>query len=492
MATSALVDVRRVAPATRTTSGGNHVKFRSTRPRAVAVVLALALAATACGSGRSASSDDGNGGGTATTAAETSTDFGTLASPCGPAEGTNGATDQGVTADSIAVGYGDDAGYQGSPGLNHQISDAMKAMIDWCNEQGGVNGRTVVGHYYDAKITETANVVAEACKQDFMLVGSGWALAAGGETARLGCKLPAVPALVGGSELGMAPLMVTPVPTVIDYNVVQVASALAKAYPEQVKKAAVMVPPLPASVETIEKVENTYPDEGWTFLDECKQQYALTGEADWKPFVQKLKECGAEVVVFSGGNPNFQNVLDAAAQIEYDPIWLVESNFYDQAFADWNSSGNADNVYLRFAFVPFGQAEPGSATEAYLDLVKDHGGDTSLLGAQAASAFLLWATAAKQCGADLTRDCAMEKLKAIHSWTGGGLHADMDPGGNLPAPCGLVLKMEGTKFIQWDPATENEFACDPSYLVKVDPPVEAQAALNLGPDRITTKNGTGQ
>ena len=35
-----------------------------------------------------------------------------------------------------------------------------------------------------------------------------------------------------------------------------------------------------------------------------------------------------------------------------------------------------------------------------LDLlnVKDHGGDTSLLGAQAASAFLLWATAAKQCG----------------------------------------------------------------------------------------------
>jgi len=463
--------------------------------RWLAPVLAIALAAGACGSGRSSSSSDdgsgsGSGGGTATT--EVSSDsFGTLASPCGPGEGDNTATDQGVTADSIAIGYGDDAGYQGSPGLNHQISDAVKAMIDWCNDQGGINGRKVVGHYYDAKITETANVVAEACQQDFMLVGSGWALATSGETARLGCGLPAVPALVGGSELGMAPLMVTPVPTVIDFHVTQVAAAMAEGFPEAVKKAAVMYPPLPAAMETVEKVEVTFPKEGWNFLD-CEQQYGLNGEADWKPFAQKLKDCGAELVFFSGGNPNFQNVLDAAAQLDYHPIWLVESNFYDQAFADWNSNGNADNVYLRFAFVPFGQAEPGSATQQYLDLLDEHGGDTSMLGAQAVSAFLLWATAAKECGADLTRGCVMDELKAITSWDAGGLHAEMNPGGNLPGPCGLVLKMEGTEFIQWNPATKNEFVCDPKYLVEVDPPVSAAEQLNLGPDRITTKNGTGQ
>jgi ABC-type branched-subunit amino acid transport system substrate-binding protein len=244
-------------------------------------------------------------------------------------------------------------------------------------------------------------------------------------------------------------------------------------------------------MESVDKVVATFPSEGWSFLD-CKQQYAISGEADWKPFVQKLKDCGAELVYFSGGNPNFQNVLDAAAQLDFHPIWQVEANFYDQAFADWNTNGNADDVYLRFAFVPFGQARSGSATQQYLDLLKASGGDTSLLGAQAVSAFLLWATAAKDCGAQLTRDCVMTHLKAVHSWTGGGLHAEMDPGGNLPGPCGMVLKMEGTKFLQWNPSTENEFECNPKYLVKVDPPVPAAVALNLDSNRITTKNGTGQ
>ena len=44
-------------------------------------------------------------------------------------------------------------------------------MIDWCNEQGGINGRQIVGNYYDAAITNVVNVTTEACSQVFMLVG---------------------------------------------------------------------------------------------------------------------------------------------------------------------------------------------------------------------------------------------------------------------------------------------------------------------------------
>ena len=72
---------------------------------------------------------------------------------------------QGVTDRSITIGYGDDAGYQASPGLDHEMSDAVKGMIEWCNDQGGINGRTVDGVYYDAKITEANNVMAEACTE---------------------------------------------------------------------------------------------------------------------------------------------------------------------------------------------------------------------------------------------------------------------------------------------------------------------------------------
>ena len=54
-------------------------------------------------------------------------------------------------------------------------------MIEWCNDQGGINGRTVEGNYYDAKITRSTNVMTEACTQVFMLVGEGWALDGGAE-----------------------------------------------------------------------------------------------------------------------------------------------------------------------------------------------------------------------------------------------------------------------------------------------------------------------
>ena len=59
--------------------------------------------------------------------------------------------------------------------INTAARMAMKAMIDWCNQQGGVNGRTIVGKYYDAKITETANVMAEACTQARVWRDAGYA-----------------------------------------------------------------------------------------------------------------------------------------------------------------------------------------------------------------------------------------------------------------------------------------------------------------------------
>ena len=50
-------------------------------------------------------------------------------------------------------------------------------------------------------------------------------------------------------------------------------------------------------------------------------------------------------------------------------------------------------------------------------------GKIAYLGVQGLSAWLLFAKAADECGADVTRDCVWEKAQAITDWTGGGLHA---------------------------------------------------------------------
>ncbi len=82
----------------------------------------------------------------------TATKFGTLDSPCGPGSAT-GATDRGVTDSASTIGYGDDRGFAQSPGLNKEMGDSVKAFIKWCNDQGGINGRKIIGDFYDAKIT---------------------------------------------------------------------------------------------------------------------------------------------------------------------------------------------------------------------------------------------------------------------------------------------------------------------------------------------------
>ncbi len=140
----------------------------------LAVVMVAGLLGAACGGSRSA--DEGSPDTSAAIeTASTSTSFGTLESPCGPGQPSS-APDQGVDASTVTIGYGDDAGYTAAPGTGHEGYDAMKAMIDWCNDQGGINGRTIKGNYYDAQITEIVNVVSEACTQVFMLVGQNWAL----------------------------------------------------------------------------------------------------------------------------------------------------------------------------------------------------------------------------------------------------------------------------------------------------------------------------
>jgi ABC-type branched-subunit amino acid transport system substrate-binding protein len=456
-----------------------------------ATTTAASVATTTATSGAATSSAATSA---ATTAAATTTTapkgpmFGDLASPCGPGAA-KGATEQGVTDTGITIGFGDDAGFAQSPGLNHELSDAMKAMIKWCNDQGGINGRKIDGVYYDAKITEVNNVWLDACTKVFMMVGQGFALDGSQEDTRLGCNLATVPGYSVSADFANAPLMAQGVPNPIDYVPGQQFAALAKAFPDKIAKSALFYANFSATLDTKDKAQQAMQKFGYTILP-CDQQYNILGEADWKPFVQRLKDCGAEMVYFTGSAfPNFENVLDAAAQLDYKPVWFVDTNFYVDQFAQWNTNGNGDNVYIRMAFVPLEQAATNPAVKQYVDTVKANGGDISQLGAQATSSFLLWATAAKACGATLTRQCVIDQIKTVKEWTGGGLHAKTDPAENLPPECGLTLKLTGTAFQPWMPAQAGQFDCSSDYRVPVSGRVVDQAAL--GPDRVSTKHKVG-
>ena len=458
------------------------------RPRGTivaAVALAvIALVAAGCSSGR-----DGAGATespTATTTAASAT-FGSLTSPCGPGDAT-GATDVGVTEDSVTIGYGDDAGFAALPGAGHEMSDAVTSLITWCNEQGGINGRQVKGNYYDAKITEVANAMTEACQGGvFMMVGEGFVFDGGQEQARLGCDLPAIPAYGTSSAFSNGELTYQPSPNPIDRAATNLPAWYAETYPDKAARVALIAAALGASTDTADKQKSAWPKVGVTFLP-CDQQYNISGEADWKPFVQHLKDCGAEAVSFIGTpNPSLENLLQAADQLDYHPDWLVDASFYDRSFAAWNTDGWGDSVYVQMGFAPFEHASEVPATQDYLDIVAAAGGDTSGLGVHSASAFLMWATAAQACGSDLTRTCVLDQIGQMHDWDGGGLTGPADVGANLTSECGIVLRLQGTTWVQTNPTEGGSFDCEPRNVQVVEGRVVDQA--QLGPDRKVTTSG---
>ena len=107
-----------------------------------------------------------------------------------------------------------------------------------------------------------------------------------------------------------------------------------------------------------------------------------------------------------------------------------------------------------------------------------NGGATSLSGAQATAAFLLWAQGVKECESNLTSDCVISALQKITSYDAGGLQSPTNPGGNKPGDCSMVVKLSGTKFEQVLPTTIGTQACNPKYLVSLTGPAVDRAKLD--------------
>jgi len=410
--------------------------------------------------------------------------FGTLESPCGAGDA-SGATDQGVSDTEIKIGYGDDRGFAKSPGLNKEMGDAVAAMIDWCNAQGGINGRKIVGTHYDAAMTQANAVMQNACTSEFMMVGHGFAMDQTSEQTRVACNLASVPGFTVSPDAANGPMTYQGVPFPVDYANGSQWFQIAEMYPDLVGGFDVVDSTMPTIISANTKVRSVAAAAGFT-LKNCGVTLNYDGESSYVPFAEKFKECGVNGLWTSRSPvPAEFNFVKALDQAGIDPIFIGEATWYGDAVRTWNSdSGLLDNLHAGMTFQMLENADAVPAVQQYTELVAEAGGKTALLGMQATSSFLLWATAAKECESDLTRQCMIDELSQIHEWDGGGLHAVTDPGDNMPATCGLVVTLKGAEYTQAFPAEAGTFECDDRYRVATD---TSTWGTELGPDRISTK-----
>jgi ABC-type branched-subunit amino acid transport system substrate-binding protein len=396
--------------------------------------------------------------------------FGDLEDVCGPGEA-EGDTAQGVTADSIKVGTISDPGFVARPGLNQELFDASKVFTEWCNAAGGINGRTIELTERDAKLTEYKQRITEACQEDFMLVGGGGVFDETGQEERLGCMLPEIPAYQVSPTARGADLAVRPLPTPLDTTATGVYRYLEKRFPDTLEDVGFLTGNVPSTVTVDQQNQEAVESMGWGITYEA--QYNSAGEASWTPFVQAMQSDGVKGLVYTGEPENFSKLLQAAADIDYEFEWaVIGGNGLDAKFIELGGAA-IHNVFIGAAVVPPFLADENPATQQYLDLFDEYlpdGKAEALLGYNSFSAWLLFATAVKECGSEVTRSCVFEAAQGITEWTGGGLHASTNPGENLGPTCGMVVEASPDGFAVPDDfeLTDGLFRCDEESIVELE------------------------
>ena len=425
---------------------------------AAGLVAVLVLAGCGTRSSDAAKEAQASNGGVSSGGASTTTGsapsagaepFGTLANPCGPNEGggENTASDTGVTADEIVVTTIADPGGP-KPGLDQGMLDSMVAFADWCNSFGGINGRTLVVEQRDAKVFEYQQRVLEACEDSFALVGGlGVTDQLGAQTA-IDCGLVNVPGATGSAEQSNADLTYQPLPNPTQTYPIGYGEWIAGRFPEVKDKAAVIYSQVPSAKMQASRTIEAYETLGFTFLS---NDASNVGETNWAPLVVRLKDEDAKYFHFTSTFEELVPLQKEMAAQGYQPVVTeVFSNFYNTKYPVLAKEQGApvDGVYIRLATWPFEEADQRLAMRQYLDALEQAvpGSEPEQLGVQAFSAGLLFATAAKAAGNDLTRDRLVTELEKIEEWDGGGLQGTSNPGENVATPCFLYMKLSYDGF----------------------------------------------
>jgi ABC-type branched-subunit amino acid transport system substrate-binding protein len=342
----------------------------------------------------------------------------------------------------------------------------MDAFAEWCNAQGGINGRELVVKKLDAGVLQYRERVLEACEFAFALVGGGGALDELGAQEAVDCGLVDVPGFTVSALKSDSDRMVQPAPNPSgEYNV-GAARWMAEEDPDAIEKAASLY----TKVETTEIQEarhrEAYEQVGFDFVYEAA---ANLNEVNWAPLIVAMRGSEVEYVTLTSSFEEGVNLQKAMVEQGFEPTFFdLEANYYNPKYPA--AAGKAaDGTLVRLTAVPFEEADENPAMSQYLEALAATNGDDvvpELLGVQSWSAGLLFATAVKALGADVTRDALLAELESIHEWDGGGLHGPNDPGNNRASGCFIIMQVVDGGFERRYP--EEGLDCDDENLVELD------------------------
>jgi ABC-type branched-subunit amino acid transport system substrate-binding protein len=417
-----------------------------------------------CGTRSADTADDGTTNqpaATTPTSAGGSAGFGTLANPCGPAAAGAAlpAAGQGVTADEITVStIADPGGYV--PGLNKGVFDTMEAFAAWCNGFGGINGRKLNVLLKDAQVTKYKDMVVQACTDSLALVGGIGALDQLGAKDGDDCGIINVPAAAASPEARLSPHTYMVLPSVPSRFDAGAAMWVKASHPGVETQGAALYSKIQTTEDIMKRFQQGTEKIGFKYVI---SDSAAPIEPNWGPAVIKLKNADAKYMTLVSTYEAILPLQKEFAQQGWAPqVTQLEGNFYDQRYPQQAKEQGADtsNVFINVPVWPIEEADQNPPTQQYLDLLKKTVPDAvpAMLGIESWSAALMFATAAKAAGPNLTRATLEAELKKIHSWDGGGLHGHSDPAARMPSTCFVMMTLGDGKFERAYPKSDKDAA----------------------------------
>jgi len=446
--------------------------------RVVALCCAVALSAAACGSRLSddeLAAGGGTGGGSAAASSTGGTSsagisegeggpkIGTLAVPCGkgdqaPAEPAEKVP--GVSADTIKIAViSDKAGQVKVPTAS--IEESMQAFTDWCNGFGGINGRKLELTKIDSKLFSHLEATKEACNAGvFAIVGSGSVTDNQGAQQMVDCGLIEVPGYTATAAKGLSDNVVAPVPNPSNFYPIGGALWVKQQHPEAVKKAAILYSGIDTASVQAERIKLAYEAQGYDFVYD--KETGVVQES-YATEASEMKAKGVQWVTMVSATSETAKLLRDMKTQDFQPeVVDLGQQYYDP---DLLKEPGAEGAIVQLNTVPFEEVDDSPALQAYMAAYDKVGAkvDPTSLGVQSFSAGLLFATAAKSVGDDITRASVLAALKDIHKWDGGGLHFLADPGANKSSNCFMYMEVVDGAFKRLWPEKPTTFDCDDSY-----------------------------
>ena len=391
---------------------------------------------------------------------------------CEPGPG-GASSVRGVGSKTIKIAVFNDASNTTDPGLEAEFPQQAQAFADWCNAAGGINGRHIVIENRDAALFNAAQQTEQACQSDFMAVGGGMVLDQPAVPIREKCGLGQITGYVVSNVSDVASVQVDPSGINTDSLPAGWFGALAKAYPQAVKKAGMGGGNTPSILQPETKEEFGAEAQGWHVVDFLEPPVTVE---NWAPYVEDYQSKGVEAL-WPADTDDLTPFAQAMTTAGYHPAFIALATEFaiPQTVKAVAENPSLPPVYIETAWWPLSMASQNPSTEQLVKTMHTYakGDKIDFNDEEGAEAWLLWAKAASACGASLTVTCVLNHAAAEKNWDAGGIQAPvatltLSNKNPTPSPCFAMLKVDAHGII-YDKAitrpTQSIWNCNPKNIV---------------------------